>query len=47
MDFTSVAEPHNFYAAPAPAPAPTLLNSNAKVLKRSKFETHVEIILFI
>jgi hypothetical protein len=33
---TCVAEPHNFYAAPAPgknfdaAPAPTLLNSKAK-----------------
>jgi hypothetical protein len=39
-NFTSVAEPHHFYAAPAPgknfdaAPAaPTLLNSKAKFLK--------------
>jgi hypothetical protein len=44
---TSVAEPHHFYAAPAPgknfdaasaapaAPAPTLLYSKAKFLKRS------------
>jgi hypothetical protein len=34
-----VAEPHHFYAAPAPAapaPAPTLLNSKAKFLKRTK-----------
>jgi hypothetical protein len=39
---TSVAEPHHFYAAPAPgknfdeapaAPAPTLLYSKAKILK--------------
>jgi hypothetical protein len=46
---TSVAEPHHFYAAPAPvenfdaAPAPTLLYSKAKFLKR----THVETIFFI
>jgi hypothetical protein len=44
----SVAELHNFYAAPAPgknfdaapvapAPAPTLLFSKAKFLKRTKF----------
>jgi hypothetical protein len=44
---TSVAEPHHFYAAPAPgenfdatpaapAPAPTLLHSKAKFLKRTK-----------
>jgi hypothetical protein len=44
---TSVAEPHRFYAAPAPgknfaaapaapAPAPTLLYSKAKFLKRTK-----------
>jgi hypothetical protein len=39
---TSVAEPHHFYAAPAPgknfyaAPAPTLLYSKAKFLKRTK-----------
>jgi hypothetical protein len=42
---TSVAEPHNFYAAPAPgknfdaapaAPAPALLYSKAKFLKRTK-----------
>jgi hypothetical protein len=42
---TSVAELHHFYAAPAPgknfdaapaAPAPTLLNSKAKFLKRTK-----------
>jgi hypothetical protein len=40
----SVAEPHHFYAAPAPgknfhaapAPAPTLLYSKTKVLKRTK-----------
>jgi hypothetical protein len=38
----SVAEPHSFYAAPAPgedfdaAPAPTLLHSKAKFLKRTK-----------
>jgi hypothetical protein len=37
--FTSVAEPHHFYAAPAPgenfdaAPVPTLLFSKAKILK--------------
>jgi hypothetical protein len=30
--WTSVAEPHDFYAAPA-APAPTLLYSKAKFLK--------------
>jgi hypothetical protein len=45
---SSVAEPHYFYAAPAPgknfdaapadpAPAPTLLYSKAKFLKRTKF----------
>jgi hypothetical protein len=40
----SVAEPHHFYAAPAPgknfdaAPAPTLLNNEAEFLKRSKFK---------
>jgi hypothetical protein len=43
---TSVAEPHHFYAAPAPgknfdaapapAPAPTLLYSKAKFLKRTE-----------
>jgi hypothetical protein len=41
---TSVAEPHHFYAAPAPgknfdaapAPAPTLLYSKVKFLKRTK-----------
>jgi hypothetical protein len=39
---TSVAEPHHFYAAPAPgknfdaAPAPTLLHSKTKFLKRTK-----------
>jgi hypothetical protein len=38
----SVAEPHHFYAAPAPgknfdaAPAPTLLYSKEKFLKRTK-----------
>jgi hypothetical protein len=42
----SVAEPHHFYAAPAPgenfdaapapAPSPTLLYSKAKFLKRTK-----------
>jgi hypothetical protein len=51
--FYSVAEPHHFYAAPAPgknfdaapaalAPAPTLLYSKAKFLKRTKFSIHVE-----
>jgi hypothetical protein len=41
--FSSVAEPHHFYAAPASgknfdaAPAPTLLYSKAKFLKRTKF----------
>jgi hypothetical protein len=43
--YISVAEPHHFYAAPAPginfeaaqvAPAPTLLDSKAKFLKRTK-----------
>jgi hypothetical protein len=46
--FSSVAEPHNFYAAlapapapgenfdAAPAPAPTLLYSKEKFLKRTK-----------
>jgi hypothetical protein len=42
---SSVAEPHHFYAAPAPgknfdaapALAPTLLYSKAKFLKRTKF----------
>jgi hypothetical protein len=44
---SSVAEPHHFYAAPAPgenfdaapapaAPAPTLLHSKIKFLKRTK-----------
>jgi hypothetical protein len=39
---SSVAEPHHFYAAPAPgknfdaAPAPTLLYSKAKFLKLTK-----------
>jgi hypothetical protein len=55
MVTTSVAEPHHFYAAPAPgenfdaapAPAPTLLYSKAKFLKRTKIYTHVETILFI
>jgi hypothetical protein len=38
----SVAEPHHFYATPAPgenfdaAPAPTLLQSKAKFLKLTK-----------
>jgi hypothetical protein len=38
----SAAEPHHFYAAPAPgknfdaAPAPTLLDSKAKFVKRTK-----------
>jgi hypothetical protein len=55
---SSVAEPHHFYAAPAPgenfekapaaaAPAPTLLYGEAKFLKRTKVYTHVETILFI
>jgi hypothetical protein len=55
----SVAEPHHFYAAPAPAPgenfdkapapapAPTLLYTKAKFLKRTKVYTHVETILLI
>jgi hypothetical protein len=53
----SVAEPHHFYAAPAPgenfdaapapAPAPTLLYNKAKFLKRTKVYTHVETFLFI
>jgi hypothetical protein len=49
----SVAEPHHFYAAPAPgenfdpAPAPTLLYSKAKFLKRTKVYTHVETNLFV
>jgi hypothetical protein len=44
--YSSVAEPHQFYAAPVPAPAPgknfdeapapTLLYSRAKFLKRTK-----------
>jgi hypothetical protein len=49
---TSVAEPHHFYAAPAPgknfdaapAPAPTLLNSKAKFLKRSKFKHMLKLV---
>jgi hypothetical protein len=50
---SSVAEPHPFYAAPAPgenfnmAPAPTLLYSKAKILKRTKFKTYVETVFFI
>jgi hypothetical protein len=46
----SAAEPHHFYADPAPgenfdaAPAPTLLYSKAK---QTKVYTHVETILFI
>jgi hypothetical protein len=52
---TSVAEPHHFYAAPAPgknldaapAPAPTLLYSQAIFLKGAKVSTHVETIFFI
>jgi hypothetical protein len=42
FSLTSVAEPHHFYAAPAPgknfdaAPAPTLLYSKTKFLKRTK-----------
>jgi hypothetical protein len=48
---SSVAEPHHFYAAPAPgtnfdaapaAPAPPLLYIKAKFLKRTKVITHVE-----
>jgi hypothetical protein len=53
--FCSVAEPHHFYAAPAPgknfdaapAPAPTLLYSKAKLLKQTKVYIHVETTLFI
>jgi hypothetical protein len=53
---SSVAEPHHFYAAPAPgenfnaapaAPAPTLLYTKAKFLKRTKFYNHVETILSV
>jgi hypothetical protein len=33
---TSVAEPHHFYAAPAPAPAPTLLYSRSNIFKGVK-----------
>jgi hypothetical protein len=42
LHFSSVAEPHQFYAAPAPsknldaapaAPAPTLVYSKAKIFK--------------
>jgi hypothetical protein len=55
---SSVAEPHHFYAAPAPgknfdaapaAPAPTstLLYSKTKFFKRTKVLTHVETILSI
>jgi hypothetical protein len=55
---TSVAEPYNFYAAPAPgenfdaapaapAPAPTLLYSKAKILNRTEVYTHVKTILFV
>jgi hypothetical protein len=48
--YSSVAEPHHFYAAPAPgknfdaapAPAPTLLYSKAKFLKRTKVLINVE-----
>jgi hypothetical protein len=47
MVHSNVAEPHHFYAAPAPyenfdaapaapAPAPTLLHSKAKILKQTK-----------
>jgi hypothetical protein len=56
MFLNSDAEPHHFYAAPAPgenfdaapaAPAPTLQYSKAKFLKRTKVYTHVETLLFI
>jgi hypothetical protein len=48
--YSSVAEPHHFYAAPAPgknfdaapAPAPTLLYRKAKLLKRTKVLINVE-----
>jgi hypothetical protein len=51
---SSVAEPHHFYAVPAPgenfdatpAPAPTLLYSKAKFLKRTKVKTHVDSVRF-
>jgi hypothetical protein len=49
----SVAEPHQFYAAPAqaqapaPAPAPTLLFRKASFLKRTKIYTQDQTILFI
>jgi hypothetical protein len=53
----SVAEPHHFYAAPAPgknfdaapapAPAPTLLYSKTKIWKWTKVKTNVETILCI
>jgi hypothetical protein len=56
--FSSVAEPHHFYAAPAPgknfdaalapaAPAPAPLYNRTKFLKRTKFKKHVETILSI
>jgi hypothetical protein len=44
LETTSVAEPHHFYAAPAPgenfdaAPAPTLQYSKAKFLNELKFK---------
>jgi hypothetical protein len=48
---SSVAEPHYFYAAPAPgenfdaAPAPTLLYSKAKVLKNElKFKYRLKLL---
>jgi hypothetical protein len=58
INFSSVAEPHHFYAAPAPGenfdaapapatPAPTLLYSKAKFLKLTKVYTDVETILII
>jgi hypothetical protein len=54
--YTSGAEPHHFYAAPAPgenfdvalvAPASTLLHTKAKFLEQTKVYTHAETILFI
>jgi hypothetical protein len=45
---TSVAEPHHFYAAPAPGENfDAAIFSKAKFLKRNKVYTHVETILFI
>jgi hypothetical protein len=50
---SSVAEPHNFYAAPgknfdaAPAPAPTLLYSKPTFCKQTKINLSVEALKFV